>query len=1671
MMRVFSSLSLRCLALFALAGLALAESPAPSPRPVVRRIPPPAASAPPTTAAPTKPVVPAPRAKSAARTSGPAETLAKRPRPVLQFPPSAVTPAPAPLTPQQMLKRGDGEEEESAEGEVAPKNPFRRAPFATEVGPAAETPWKSRNGGTEGFLPLPGLPLDTSFDSVHWIPQGPGQTKNGDLNIAPNHPTAGCVTSAAPHPTNQNIIYISTVNGGIFKTTNALSNNVRWRPLTDDQLSLSMGWIALDPADATGNTLVAGMGRRSSYGGAGGALRGLLRTTDGGSTWTRLGETALAGRNIYQLTVRGTVILASVLNTDNATAAGLYRSTDTGASFTNMSLVGGSGLPTGFGISHLVADPSNSLRYYCHVSTSGVYRSVDGGATWASISTGLAGASVAHMTLAVAPDGTLFAAECAGTSRVSRSTNQGTNWTQMANVQANTGGLFNGFAADPTNNNLVYLAGLFTRSNFPFSGRVVRGDASQPPASQWTAIASTQGLGTGTAPHTDSRCLVFTAGNRLIECDDGGIYELNIASVGSEGTGAGGGGTWRSLNGDLRNGEMHSLAYDALNRVFIGGAQDTGMQEQLIPGVPQAAQLGWDKTSNGDGGDAAVDLLSSPGNTVRYGSSQNLSGFFRATYNASNGQISRVFPALTLVGGGTPLSGNAPFTAPVTTNAVVGGRLILSGNNNVYESTNSGDTITQIDTVGINPLARIAYGGTSGGVAAPGVLFFASGNAIRFRTAASGPVSGSVTPPAGGFAQGVVLDPVNWRNSWIVCAGAVYSGNDLATNGAAGLTNVTGNLTGVGQFHTIEYLTLPNGHAIVVGTDLGLFLMRLSAPGVWKWVGDNLPRAAVYRAFFHAPTQILTVSVFGRGVFLYDCKPAKGTGVYAENFQAYAEGATVLESTAGEFYSSALGPAARVTDDKQRTLRLTADGTGSTRSALRLPDLNPGQPVTAFSARWNATVTGAQAASLADGFSFNFGNLGAISPANLVNVTYAQEDGFNTGLAVGVRTFSGNAPGYYVRVDGATVPGGFVAKPMADWGEMNATMHFFEVDWRIDTGLTLRVDGVTIFSNLPTPGYVPVAGHRFGFGARTGGFDQETRLDNLAIFTNGVLAPLPAVAPYYRSAEFVGPGQTADKAFDNDPNTKWLAQDYTGFIGASFASAKTVRMYTLTMSEDEPTRDPVSWDFQTSTNGSTWFQHGVQGLQYFATRGERRAFVVANPQTRSAFRLLIHENNAANEIQLSEFQPWELVGVAPLLVVTNTNDSGVGSLRQAIADAAPFANARINFAAGLSGQVVTLASEIVVSAPLNLIIDATPLAAGLTVNGGAGSNRIFTVPAGSTLGLYGLTFAGGNGTGAAQGGVGGAILSNGALTLDGCTFRANNASSSGGALYAAGLTNVTRCTFAGNSAPFGGAISNFGTLSLTHCTISGNAAASNGGGFDNGNGGGIVATIAYSILSGNTANFGPDLHNFNGTVTRVGNSIVRGYAGVAAGGGGTFLTTEPYLSDFDQFGGGTQTFALRPGSAALNAATGSPNTKDQRGFPIVGPPDIGAYEAGTRTTNYNAFIWEILPNTASLAELAPSFDYDGDAQTNLDEFLALTDPTHRGSFFRILAESIAGPNFSLTFPTSVGRTYTIEYTENLTTGPWIPAFTFPGTGTNATELLGPVDASPRFFVRVRASLP
>jgi len=162
--------------------------------------------------------------------------------------------------------------------------------------------------------------------------------------------------------------------------TDAMAAAPNWVRQTDAQQSLSIGALEFDPTDASNQTLLAGIGRASSFLGDGGARTGLLRTTNGGATWTVVdGGGVLVGANIWGVAPRGNTLVIATTN------QGIRRSTDGGATWTTISGGAGTGLPTGNSFD-LASDPTNQARLFTNAGTNGIFRTTDTGATWTLVS-------------------------------------------------------------------------------------------------------------------------------------------------------------------------------------------------------------------------------------------------------------------------------------------------------------------------------------------------------------------------------------------------------------------------------------------------------------------------------------------------------------------------------------------------------------------------------------------------------------------------------------------------------------------------------------------------------------------------------------------------------------------------------------------------------------------------------------------------------------------------------------------------------------------------------------------------------------------------------------------------------------------------------------------------------------------------------------------------------------------------------------------------------------------------------------------------------------------------------------------------------------------------------------------------------------------------------------
>src|SRR5262249_4083501 len=139
--------------------------------------------------------------------------------------------------------------------------------------------------------------LSTSIplDPVNWTALGPAPMSNGQT---PGwQPVSGRIAALAADPNDANVLYLAAAGGGVWKTTDAGAD---WTPLTDDQPTLFMGALALAPSDP--NIIYAGTGEATnsilSFTG-----HGVLKSTDGGTTWTLLGQNVFDRHTISQIVV------------------------------------------------------------------------------------------------------------------------------------------------------------------------------------------------------------------------------------------------------------------------------------------------------------------------------------------------------------------------------------------------------------------------------------------------------------------------------------------------------------------------------------------------------------------------------------------------------------------------------------------------------------------------------------------------------------------------------------------------------------------------------------------------------------------------------------------------------------------------------------------------------------------------------------------------------------------------------------------------------------------------------------------------------------------------------------------------------------------------------------------------------------------------------------------------------------------------------------------------------------------------------------------------------------------------------------------------------------------------------------------------------------------------
>jgi uncharacterized repeat protein (TIGR01451 family) len=682
-----------------------------------------------------------------------------------------------------------------------------------------------------------------------WTPIGPNPTINGNLT------TAAWTNAIAVDQTNASVAYLGAPEGGVWKTTDG---GAHWTPLTDTQPSLAIASITIDPTN--NNTIYAGTGDSYLYG------EGLLKSTNGGSTWTYIaspfagpfGDSSFfgGGAHINQIAVdpaNPSVVLAAVWRFP-ASSAGVYRSMDGGNTWEQV-------LP-GAGATAVAFSSTGSVAYaaisdYFGTTLAGIYKSTDGGQSWTPSNgsgstqlplTNSGVASVGEIQLVMAPSSptTLYVAiEGLNTfapltsNSVFVSQDGGTTWNPTAT---------NPFSVQAAGNKGMVLTVHPTNPSIVFLGETAL-YRSMDGGQTWAVVTSSADSPTNNL-FGDIRSFGFSAGGTVlyVGCDGGPWSTVDAATQTID---------WVNLTSTLATTQFYpGMSINPSNAaIAFGGSQDQGVQQY-------SGSSTWNTVAPCDGGWTAIDP-NQPNNvyavcetgTIQVLKSVNGGGSFAAAQN------------------GISSADRVAFIPPMVLDASNPQNLYF-GTYRIYQTTNaggswtpiSGDLTTGTDAPTISTIAvaptdsnRI-YVGTSDG------QMQTTANATAGGSASWTNITGTL--PNRSVSQ-VVVDPSTPTTVYAVMSGFTY-GSDTqghvfkSTNAGTSWTDISGNLPNIPADDLVVDPDVVNW--LYVATDIGVYGTTNGGTS-WTPFGSGLPRTVVSSLKLHELSRTLRAATMGRSAW------------------------------------------------------------------------------------------------------------------------------------------------------------------------------------------------------------------------------------------------------------------------------------------------------------------------------------------------------------------------------------------------------------------------------------------------------------------------------------------------------------------------------------------------------------------------------------------------------------------------------------------------------------------------------------------------------------------------------------------------------------------------------------------------------------------------------------
>jgi hypothetical protein len=678
-------------------------------------------------------------------------------------------------------------------------------------------------------------PQDT-FSNLSWTFDGPSSLSSGTGRT----PYSGRATALAISPSNPSILYLGTAGGGVWKSVDA---GAAWAPLTDSQPSLAVGAIALDPVNPNIVYVGTGEGNLSgdSYYG-----EGLLKSTDGGTTWTQISAPFVSNGRAAQFTQiaiqpdNSSVLLA-------ATESGIFRSSDAGATWTAQR--------QGYA-SAVLFDPANPSTAYAGFNgyfssivygaqSAAIFKSIDAGVTWTPLTGGTsnplpAAALVYRTALALDSAGNLLAGiapSSAGAGTPYKSTDGGQTWATLTSPNDGLDWYRDWIVAVPGSPNVLFAGGVSLYQ-------------SLDGGTTWSR--STQSY--NTLLWADQHGAVFSPdGSKMYLFDDGGIFVTTTAPSATD-------PKFASLNNGIG-----TMTYYPGFSISGPGAQNT-----IVGSQDHGTQLGngsqaWVYAGGpicGDGGPMTADAT---GDYV-YAHCQG-SPLSRWMSSSTGGSVLGLpYPyGWVSAQSGINVADRTAWVPPIATDPSSVATL-YTGTYRIYQSTNRASTWTPISsdlTAGSATLNTIAIAPSNANVIYTGAgdgSVFVSTNALSGTSSTWTRLNGL---PSRAITK-LVVTPASSQEVYVTLSGFSTGHVFHSTNGGTTWADISGNLpnTPVNSIAVDPSLV----KTLYAATDTGVFVSSNGGTS-WEVLGANLPNVVVADLQIVPSSRILRIITHGRGAW------------------------------------------------------------------------------------------------------------------------------------------------------------------------------------------------------------------------------------------------------------------------------------------------------------------------------------------------------------------------------------------------------------------------------------------------------------------------------------------------------------------------------------------------------------------------------------------------------------------------------------------------------------------------------------------------------------------------------------------------------------------------------------------------------------------------------------